>query len=88
MERIRWTDHLRNKEVLGLHRVRVERNILHAIKTRTGDWIGPILHWNFLLKHILERKIEGRIDVTEDEEGVVSKYYINLGILVQEDTGN
>jgi hypothetical protein len=64
MERIRWTDRVRNEEVLGLHRVSVERNILHAIKTRTGGWIGPILHRKFLLKHVFEGNIEGRIDVT------------------------
>jgi hypothetical protein len=44
--------------------VRAESNILRAIKTRTGDWIGPILLRNFLLKHVLEGKIEGRIDMT------------------------
>jgi hypothetical protein len=39
MERIPWTDRVRNEEILDLHRVKVERNMLHAIITRTGDWI-------------------------------------------------
>jgi len=34
MEKIIWTDHVRNKEVL--HRVKEERNILHTIKRRKG----------------------------------------------------
>jgi hypothetical protein len=63
MERIPWADRVKNDEVLDLHRVKVERNILHAIIRRTGDWIVPIFHRNFLLKHVLEGKIEGRIDV-------------------------
>jgi hypothetical protein len=47
-----------------LLRVKVERNIVHAIKRRTGNWIGHILHRTSLLKHVLEGKIERRIDVT------------------------
>ena len=64
MEWVPWTDRVRNEEVLDLHSVKVERNIPHAIVTRTGDWIGPILNRNFLLNYVLEGKIEGRIDVT------------------------
>jgi hypothetical protein len=32
MEKISWTDRVRNEEVL--HRVKVERNIIHTIKRR------------------------------------------------------
>jgi hypothetical protein len=38
MEKIRWTDHVRNEDVL--HRVQEERNILQPIKRRKGNWIG------------------------------------------------
>ena len=38
-----WTDRVRNEEVLGLHRVKEERNILQAIKRRKANWIGHIL---------------------------------------------
>jgi hypothetical protein len=34
MEKIHWTDHVRNEEVL--HRVKEERIILHTIKRRKG----------------------------------------------------
>jgi hypothetical protein len=47
VERISWTDHVRNEEVL--HRVKEERNILHTIKKRTANWIHHILRRNCLL---------------------------------------
>jgi hypothetical protein len=53
---------VRNKEVL--HRVKEERNILHTIKRWKANYIGHILHRNSLLKHIIEGKIEERIEVT------------------------
>jgi hypothetical protein len=62
MERISWTDHMRNEEVL--HRVKEEMNILHTIKRRKANWIGHILHRNCLLKHVIEGKLEGRIEMT------------------------
>jgi hypothetical protein len=49
MEKISWTDHVRNEEVL--HRVKEERNIIHEIKRRKANWIGHILRRNCLLKH-------------------------------------
>jgi hypothetical protein len=53
---ISWTDHVRNEEVL--HRVEEERNILHRIKRRKANWIRYILHRIYLLKHIIEGRIE------------------------------
>jgi hypothetical protein len=43
-----------------LHRVKEERNIVHAIKRRKANWIGHILHRNCLLKRVIEGKLEGR----------------------------
>jgi hypothetical protein len=48
MEKISWTDRVRNEEVL--HRVKEERNILHTIKRRKANWIGHSLRRNCLLK--------------------------------------
>jgi hypothetical protein len=62
MEKISWTDRVRNEEVL--HRVKEERSSLHTIKRRKANWIGHILRRNCLLKHVIEGKIEGRIEVT------------------------
>jgi hypothetical protein len=41
MEKISWTDHVRDEEVL--HRVKKERNIIPTIKRRNANWIGHIL---------------------------------------------
>jgi hypothetical protein len=61
-EKISWTDRVRNEEVL--HRVKEERNIVHTIKRRKDNWIGHILCRNCLLKHVIEGKLEGRIEMT------------------------
>jgi hypothetical protein len=62
MEKIGWTDHVRNEEVL--HRVKEERNILHTIQRSKANWIGHILRRNCFLKHVIEVKLEGRIEMT------------------------
>jgi hypothetical protein len=62
MEKIIWTDRVRTEEVL--HRVKEERNILRKIKRRKANWIGHILCSNCLLKHAIEGKLEGRIEMT------------------------
>jgi hypothetical protein len=62
MEKISWTDRVRNEEVL--HRVKEERNIVLTIKRRKANWIGHILCRNCLLKHVIEGKLEGRIEMT------------------------
>jgi len=53
---------VRNEETLP--RVKEERNILHAVKRRTANWIGHILRRNCLLKHTIEGMTEGRIEMT------------------------
>jgi len=47
MEKISWTDHVRNKEVL------------HEIRKWKFNWIGHILRRNCLLKQVIEGKIKG-----------------------------
>ena len=47
MEKVSWTDHVRNEGVL--RRVKEQRNILHEISERKANWIGHILRRNFLL---------------------------------------
>jgi hypothetical protein len=47
-----------------LRNVNEDRNILHTIKRRKANCVGHILRRNCLLKHVIERKIEGRIEVT------------------------
>ena len=62
MEKISWTDHVRNEEVLL--RVNEQRNILYEIRKRNANWIGHILRRNCLVKQVIEGKIKGRIEVT------------------------
>jgi len=62
MEKISWTDHVRNEEVLL--RVKEQRNILHEIRKRKANCIGHILRRNCLLQRVIEGKIKGSIEVT------------------------
>ena len=41
-----------------------DRNILLTTTRRKANWIGHTLRKNCLLKHVIEGKIEGRIEVT------------------------
>ena len=47
MEKISWTDHVRNEEVLLT--VKEQRNILREISKRKAKWIGHISRRNCLL---------------------------------------
>jgi hypothetical protein len=40
------------------------RAVIDTIKGRKANWIGHILHRNCLLKHVIEGKLEGRIETT------------------------
>ena len=62
MERIIWTDHVRNEEILL--RVNEQGNILHEIRKWKATWIGHILRRNCLLKQVIEGKIKGEMEVT------------------------
>jgi len=62
MEKLSWTNHVRNEEVLL--RVNEQRNILHEIRKRKAIWIGHILCRNCLLKQVIEGKIKGEMEVT------------------------
>jgi len=62
IEKISWTDHVRNEDVLL--RVKEQRNILHEIRKRKANWIGHILRRNYLLQRVTEGKIKGGIEVT------------------------
>jgi hypothetical protein len=61
MEKISWTDHVRNVEVLI--RVMEQRNILHQTRKRKANWIGHILRRNCLLLQVIEREVKQRIEV-------------------------
>jgi hypothetical protein len=58
IEKINWTDRVRNEEVL--HTIKEERDVLHTIRRRKANWIGHILRRNCLLKHVIEGNLEGK----------------------------
>jgi len=62
MEKISWTDHVRNEEVLL--RVKEQGNIRHEIRKWKTNWIDHILRRNCLLQQVMEGKIKGGIEVT------------------------
>jgi len=61
MEKISWTDHVRNEVVI---RFKEQRNILHDISKWKANCIGHILRRNCLLQRVIEGKIKGGIEVT------------------------
>jgi hypothetical protein len=62
MEKISWTDHVRNEDVLL--RMKEKGNILHKIRERKANWIGHILRRNCLLQRVIEGKVKVGIEVT------------------------
>jgi len=62
MEKISWTDHVRNEDVLL--RVKEQRNILHEKCKWKANLVGHILRRNCLLQWVTEGKIQGGIEVT------------------------
>jgi hypothetical protein len=50
--------------VIRYYRVKEERNIQRTVIRRKANWIGHILLRNWLLKHVIQVKIQGRIEVT------------------------
>jgi len=57
MEEISWTVRFGIGEVL--HRAKEDRDIVHTVQRRKGNWIGHILRRYCLVKHVSERNIEG-----------------------------
>jgi hypothetical protein len=56
IEKISWTDRVRNEAVLLT--VKERRNILHEISKLKANWIGHILCRNCLLQQVIEGKIK------------------------------
>jgi hypothetical protein len=76
MERISWTDRVRNEEVLLT--IKEQRNILHEISKWKANWIGHILRRNCLLQWVIEGKIKGGIEVTGRRGRRVRSYWMTL----------
>jgi hypothetical protein len=57
MEKISWTDHVRNEDVLL--RVKEQSNILHEIRKRKANCIGNILRKTAFYNGLLMEKLKG-----------------------------
>jgi hypothetical protein len=73
IEKISWTDRVRNEE---LCRVTEKRNILRRTKRRKINWIGHIIRKDCPLKHIIQAKIEGGIEMT-GRQGEIRKQLLD-----------
>ena len=62
MEKISWTDRVRNEGVL--HTVKEESNTLQKLKGKKANWFGHILSRKCFLKDVIEGELEGRTEVT------------------------
>jgi hypothetical protein len=62
MEKISWTDRVRNEDVLL--RVSEQRNILHTVKRRKANLIGHTLGRKCMLEHVTEGTIEEEREIT------------------------
>jgi len=56
MEKLSWTDHVKNEVLL---RVKEQRNILHEISKRKANCIGHIMRRNCLIQEVIEGKLKG-----------------------------
>jgi hypothetical protein len=75
MEKISWTDRVKNEEVL--HTVKDDRNILHTVKRKKTN-----LHRNCLLKRVIEGKEvagkRGRSKRLLDDQKGTREYWIPI----------
>src|SRR6218665_188261 len=58
MERISWTEHISNEEVLTL--VGEERSLISTIRARQRNWMGHLLRGDSLQREIMEGRMEGK----------------------------
>jgi hypothetical protein len=60
MEKICYTDRVKNEVLQRIE----DRNILQTTKRREATCIGHILRRNCLLRHVIEGKLEGSVEMT------------------------
>src|SRR6218665_2716450 len=60
MEKISWTEHISNEQVLNLKLVEEERSLLTIIRTRQRNWMGHIMTGDSLQREIIEGRMEGK----------------------------
>src|SRR6218665_512279 len=79
MERISWTEHISNEEVLTL--VGEERSLISTIRARQRNWMGHLLRGDSLQREIMEGRMEGKRGRGRSRQKL-------LGWMMSEDTVN
>ncbi|KAI5756386.1 hypothetical protein M8J77_024680 [Diaphorina citri] len=64
LEGIKWSDRVRNEEVL--RRVEEKREILRTIVNRKRSWLGHILRRDCLQRRIMEREQRGKRSIVKE----------------------
>jgi len=67
----------------GLQRVK-NRNIQYTVRKRKANTIGHMMRRNWLLRHVTEGKIEGRIEATGSRERILKQLLDDINLLVPE----
>jgi hypothetical protein len=78
MEKISWTDRVRNTCKVVFFRVKEQRNMPHDISKWKANWLGHILHRNCLLQQVIEGTIKGGIEVTGRRGRRRRSYWLTL----------
>lgn len=58
MERVSWKEHKTNEEILKM--VEEERSVIKTIRERQRKWMGHIMRGDYLLRDIIEGRMEGK----------------------------
>src|SRR5688572_21173200 len=58
MEKVSWTKHITNDEVLQM--VDEKRSLITTIRERQKNWVGHVLRGDSLLKEIIEGRMVGK----------------------------
>jgi hypothetical protein len=78
MEKISWTDRVRNEKKITYSKGGKKYASISLTKTkqkgRKTNWNGHILRTNRLLKHVIEGRIDGTMEVREDKNKDVKSY--------------
>jgi hypothetical protein len=68
------------------NRVKEVKNVLHRVQQRSANWISYIFRRNYLLKHVIEGKVKGEIEMTGRLGRIVEALLDKFR--KREDTGN
>ena len=58
MERISWVEHRNNEEIPKM--VDEKRSLIGIVRSRQRNWLGHIMRGGFLLRTIIEGRMEGK----------------------------